>query len=330
VLPQLAVAGEYYYVNTYSTYNAVIPTSAIYKIDISSKKVIDSLFLNIHGEFVIARPLEINIDNHHLLLSFLSCGLVGKNSMLDSIETAVCVIIDKSDFRILAINNMPYYFFYDDLQVSGDTIYDDWMDNSPDSSGCFHGCFHLDSNDYSLRIIERVPYREEFDKPVMVGKFSNPVFLIDSGTIKYYLALRDGLELVVFKADSINNVLNEKTVGNRANSAVVGGFNPLDSLIYIFTLRYYLETQVPPISSPDSIFNTLRRLRLSDFQEVGKSVNIEQLSFIANEAGNAEFIDGSFVYYFSEGEGYGTFEPAMLFIFDTRTNEATWLRVGWR
>ncbi|HBY99923.1 MAG TPA: hypothetical protein DEO84_01260 [candidate division Zixibacteria bacterium] len=44
----------------------------------------------------------------------------------------------------------------------------------------------------------------------------------------------------------------------------------------------------------------------------------------------AEIVGDYLVYNFPRGEFGPGYRPAMLFIFDTRTNEATWLRVGWR
>ena len=44
----------------------------------------------------------------------------------------------------------------------------------------------------------------------------------------------------------------------------------------------------------------------------------------------ADIVGPYMVYYFFGREGLTRYAPAMLFIFDTRTNEATWLRVGWR
>jgi hypothetical protein len=44
----------------------------------------------------------------------------------------------------------------------------------------------------------------------------------------------------------------------------------------------------------------------------------------------ADVVGDYIVYYFFRGAGRDRFDPAMLLIFDTRTNEASWLRVGWR
>jgi len=52
--------------------------------------------------------------------------------------------------------------------------------------------------------------------------------------------------------------------------------------------------------------------------------------YIGSGYGPCERIGPYFIYYFFDGEDYRYFSPAMLFIFDTRTNQATWLRVGWR
>jgi hypothetical protein len=44
----------------------------------------------------------------------------------------------------------------------------------------------------------------------------------------------------------------------------------------------------------------------------------------------ADVIGNYIVYYYAQPGGIEDYTPAMLFIFDTRTNEAAWLRVGWR
>lgn len=52
--------------------------------------------------------------------------------------------------------------------------------------------------------------------------------------------------------------------------------------------------------------------------------------YVAAEWASAERIDEYIIYYFFADEGIELFDPAMLYIFDTRNNESTWLNVGWR
>jgi hypothetical protein len=323
-------SAQYYYVNSYSARGNNAITTAVYKIDLASKRVVDSLYLGLAGEFINNRPLEIQRNRQPLMVALLNSGIPGKNSPPQGIFIARYAIINKNEFQILHQDSMPNYFIYDNISSQADSIKLDWIENTPGLEGHYIGWFIPNFDDNRINLIRRQSYNMEYENENIIGQFYNSSILLAATRLNYYWGLRDGLEAVIFKTDNSNNVLSQITVGDRNISSILAGYNPLDSLIYVFKLRFYLETYAPPISSPDSVTNVLERFRPFDFSLVDQIRLPENPYIIANEAGNAEFINGCFVYYYSESEDYRSFQPASVFIFDTRTNEATWLRVGWR
>jgi hypothetical protein len=107
----------------------------------------------------------------------------------------------------------------------------------------------------------------------------------------------------------------------------------IDTIIYDFNLNneFYGET----------ITKTYELGRINPFVKLFNINTFAQLdSFPVADYPKGDYPDGNndvadvvgpyIVYYFFGREGIEKYAPAMLFIFDTRTNEATWLRVGWR
>jgi hypothetical protein len=118
-------------------------------------------------------------------------------------------------------------------------------------------------------------------------------------------------------------------------SSAIFAYHPVTNKIYIFHLNFeqhgkfseldknYGDRWIQPqvlVYDPDT-FQLMERHTITDFIPG---------NYPLVENGPADVIGDYIVYYFFDDEWMGKFNPAMLFIFDTRTNEATWLRVGWR
>jgi hypothetical protein len=107
----------------------------------------------------------------------------------------------------------------------------------------------------------------------------------------------------------------------------------IDTIIYDFNLNWEMHTEYTQKNyGQDWIDSHLRLYRLSDFTLLD---SIPVADYPAGDYPNqtfdmADVVGPYIVYYFFGREGLTRYAPAMLFIFDTRTNEATWLRVGWR
>ncbi len=107
-----------------------------------------------------------------------------------------------------------------------------------------------------------------------------------------------------------------------------------DSLLFIFNLNYeiHFKNNVIKGYGDNWIESNLRIYDIADFSLVD-SVSIpdyEEGNYISGTSGVADVVGDYIAYYFGKSNDMEIFAPAMLFIFDTRTNEATWLRVGWR
>ena len=112
-------------------------------------------------------------------------------------------------------------------------------------------------------------------------------------------------------------------------------YHPSTDKIYLFHLNYEIHGKFPEYERNYND-NTGRCHVLifdSDGFQLSDSLQIASYpegNYPAPETGVAEVVGDFIVYYFFDSDWIGRFNPAMLFIFDTRTNEASWLRVGWR
>jgi hypothetical protein len=111
-----------------------------------------------------------------------------------------------------------------------------------------------------------------------------------------------------------------------------------DSIIYAFILNEscwanteYGDTVIPQPSFL-KIFST-KDLSLLDSIPIPNPVPDSNCASFGYDDWDEDIYDrtGNYLVYFFMGSvAIERFVPAMLFIFDTRTNQATWLRVGWR
>jgi hypothetical protein len=323
------VSGQYYYVNTYLGPNkAGFNKNAIVKIDIPNQRVIDSVEFNIEGGFNYKAPYSIFDDNGiEYLFTFLVNGLSGKNSDGGNYATTHFFIVDKVHFKLVGQDSLPH------TQV---TVIDSakngsfTLDALDDSLGWVYFTCLIKQGGTGLRPLERNLYGPKGKHYNQIGKYVEPICIGGRDNNQFYFDLVDGTLAVIFSTDSLGNIIKERIVGDKTQEVVAIGYNPDSNLIYVFIFKFYLETFHPPIASGDTIVNNLYIYNSTDFTPVDNIPLGPEPYFLVNDLGKADYYDGRFVYYFSAGEGGDAFLPAPLLIFDTRTNEATWLRVGWR
>jgi len=104
-------------------------------------------------------------------------------------------------------------------------------------------------------------------------------------------------------------------------------------LIYLFKINCNKINGYPggeKLSIDPSILVRYKALDLTLFDSTPISYPPIEDGYASCEWGDCRKVGQFLIHYFFEGEEPGYFSPAMLFIFDTRTNEARWLRVGWR
>jgi len=323
----IVVAQDDYYINTYLATDSGIFRNALLKIDLRSRRVADSLAFYINGEFLQKRPLSLaNFDRGNYSLDFIINGLSGKNSEMTGQVNTHYFVINNRILNIVRQDSLIGAQLTRIRQVRGDSIFVDLIDDQ--SGGWRRANYRMERNGLDLREIDRqLPHQNDH---IIIGDYRDPITINNMGNRKYYYDLVDGEMAVLFAADSLGTILNEHIVGNISQETIIIGFNTRDSLIYYATLKFKLLSTDPEYSSNDSIRNEIIRLNANSFVVVD-SLSLEPgIAYFANEIGAADFVGDLLVYYFSKGDGYKRFDPAYMLIFDTRTNEATWLRVGWR
>jgi hypothetical protein len=148
----------------------------------------------------------------------------------------------------------------------------------------------------------------------------------------YWVVANSGVYLLILDLNQ-RSLIDSLNIGNNMDYSYLFAISSDDSLIYSFHVNSNVvggpEDQQKLIIDP----SFLMKYNSSTLHPVD-SIAIQYPSLDSGytfaELGLCDWVGPNLVYYFFLGEDYCYFSPAMLFIFDTRTNEATWLRVGWR
>jgi hypothetical protein len=136
------------------------------------------------------------------------------------------------------------------------------------------------------------------------------------------------------KLDDVDgSVLDSLQLRQSGGQATIYAFHPTRDRFYCFHLNYEIHGQYTHkyrddyYIEPEVLIYDPATLQLLEQHPIA---DYPEGQYPGRENGLAEVVGDYIVYYFFEDDWQGIFAPAMLFIFDTRTNEASWLRVGWR
>jgi len=326
------VSAQYYYVHGYGSLSDEngFNVNAVYKINLSSKTIEDSLVFNVNGEFTDKKPIAIPSHNNILLLSTLSNGMISKNSEYSNTPNSYYFLYNPISFNIISQDSMSNTLILKAENTSNERILLNWVGFEPNVVGDFLSSYSLSRIDNRLVEIERNDYQNEPVEDIFIGRYKNPhKFGENNESIFYYDMLNEDY-INIFSVNHSDNIILEKQEGNCSDECLVYGYSPQNNYIYVFSLRFLLTSTYPNIESPNSVQNNIHVIDASTFEHINIiDLNLGDI-YLAHELGAADYFDGYLIYYFFKGDGYGQFDPAYLLIFDTRTNEASWLRVGWR
>jgi hypothetical protein len=321
---------SYYY--TCSYHNASWGTDIIAsKIDLDTKSIVYSIPIALAGELEMKTPVQFVLRNQRLLFVSAIYGTAGKNSeVLDSSGTDYAVLNDAGD--LLSTGYLPriHLFGFGTYNSAGPVnlkyIYD-----SPSARPVMKGILSLNDR-YSARVL---PDGEEIDREADFPRIGIFRYFkqIRSGNERYYwVAENSGYYLLSLDVNR-RTLLDSLNVGNNAPYFYLFGLSPDDSLIYSFNMNYNILGGPEDLQKRTVDSSFLKIYRASSFALVDSVVvSYPPLDsgYVAGTTGPIDRVGPYFVYFDLTGEDYRYFSPAMLFIFDTRTNQATWLRVGWR
>jgi hypothetical protein len=321
-------AQDNYYINTYLMPNMDTPTNALMKINLVERRVTDSLIFDRRGEYFQKAPASIApFQGYSFLLSFFNGGLAAKNSEVGQQTYTYYYVVNAQDFNIIRQDSLANTQVTRIVNARRDSLIIDLIDGN--TGGWRRGRYFFNRNTHRLDEIDR---RAIPSNPVeiVIGEYINPIYLGELQNHKYYYDLVDGASVALIAVDSLNNITYENIIGDITQSAVVIGFDPENRYIYNVILRFRFLSSEPEYSSSDTIRNQLIKIDPSTLIATDSLILQPGDAYFTNEIGKADVIGNLFIYYFSKGDGYKRFDPAYMLIFDTRTNEATWLRVGWR
>jgi hypothetical protein len=194
------------------------------------------------------------------------------------------------------------------------------------------GSFGLARN---LRLVRGggYPFNYDPENARQVGRYTYPRRLPHSSAPIYW-DTADNFEVYILMLNAQRTrILDSLSVGNFLAYSQLFGVSAADSLLYIFSLSYDIPRGGGRLAHRNNAPSFVRKYRVADFS-LTDSISVPNIvpdtDYVRNELGPCDVVGPFMVYYFFKGDDYRYFSPAMLFIFDTRTNEATWLRVGWR
>jgi hypothetical protein len=308
-------------------------------VDLNSKAVISEIIIGQEGQIIDKKPLSIGRNSDTLLITVVMEGCYCDNSVAGNSRAKVS-IFNPGDRRLI-------------LSYADSNLFIDTFEQLPDHMVFIHaetqehprrlmiGDFRLGPDNHFILRNERPegfsydvypgPIRFEYLRPVALGY---NLYSYIQGDARYIVRtnaartlIRDTLllhgEIIVIDSTRMTRVPDRGHI-----FAVVD-----DTLLYDFNQNWeaHTKTMIKEYGQ-DWIQSCLLIYDVRNFALLD-SISIPDYP-------RGDYVDGAFdaadkigpfiVYYFFGREGLTQFAPAMLFIFDTRTNEATWLRVGWR
>ncbi len=294
-------------------------------VNLNTKQVIAQINIASEGEIVNIYPAQITVGQDTLLVSAVNTRCYCKNTSVGDYNCHIA-IINKITQKLEAEHDFPHQIFTsissvypDTLLINGSLIEDGH--NTP-----IDGFYILGKN----LALEKAKEADIYVHP-------NTIRSLDSKGLAYlindniYYDIYD-LHYYIIKANLEHNVMDTLRLENYEGRNAV--FAALDSVLYVFSLNY--ETRFKGrvekvygqgwIDANVRMFN-IRNFALLDSQSIP---DYPEDDFVSGSYGVGEISGPYITYYFGEAGDMEILYPAMLFIFDTRTNEATWLRVGWR
>ncbi len=292
-------------------------------INLDTKVITDETTIAPSGYILNRKPVHIRINNSPFLISSVMQGCYCKNSV-PGIKTSIVSIIDFQSRQLV--------FDYSDTNMIINSIVQ--QDNSIFLSSevkhpnrrLIKGDFHITGN-YQFVLINQHPnsYRPNIFRNL--GRFN---FYETLDTLRQLYKTWDSENRYVVKTNR-STILDSLRINNNPHRSIV--FAVIDSLLYVFHQNFEFYSKFTRKSrDEDRIQSHVIIYNNADFTVLDSLVipDYPEGEYILDEFDVADVVDDFIVYYFAQPGGLEDYTPAMLFIFDTRTNEATWLRVGWR
>jgi hypothetical protein len=307
----------------------------IKRIDLSHGSIQDSLIVCNAGLIPFKKPAHILINNQSCLISIVQKGGYNKNS--GSVDYKIVYVIAgvNNGISVIRRDSLSDAILGTFIQYSDDPSFRLKMYRNNDTLQIFP------SGDYTLDNNYRFRRLRGFDPHISPGgiRRSGPFEYLDRlnlpNTHQLYSAIADDSQYRILRLDNQQMPADSLMIESNERASDIYAYHPQRDRLYVFHLNYEAHGKFPESDrnygddwiTPEVLIYDPNTLHLLESHQVA---DFDSANYPGNERGMADVVGDYIVYYFFEDDWMGRFYPAMLFIFDTRTNQATWLRVGWR
>jgi len=322
---------QYIYLNSYIKDDEYPGQNSIFKIDLATAQIIDSLILPSVGSFAAGAPVTLTVGANRFLISGLNTGLPAKNSEPRDKVYSYYFLIDADDFNIIRQDSLINKMIGEIKKTDSDSISMEWLDEV--DGGWYEGIYSITRPFHRLNHVRDRKFTDKDFQSHHIGEYVGPHFLAQIHNFKYYWGYQDADDsgyVNIFKIDLDSTLIGELQIGEVTTTNIIVGYNPQTGKIYSFITAYKLLSSYPLSQTPENISTEIIIINPEDLNVVMRLPLDMGEAYAAQETGTAESVGPYLYYYYFWQDGYEGFDPAYLLIFDTRTNEATWLRVGWR
>jgi hypothetical protein len=312
------------YVNNYTDSSNI----QLQKFDLDRKQIVTSIRVPLRGEIDPKTPLLLKRDNHKYMVILTVNGVIGKNTNLLGNWVTYYLVYDIMGNQ-LGVDSLLGMHLFDFSTSSGESIKLTCVDRTRRGEPVLKAYMTMDSN---AKITLTFNGEEDDIIGPTIGRFKHYQRLFSNNNRFFSHLDREGLYLLSLNTGN-NALLDSMKIDDSFKRSYLFGLSENDSNIYLFQLNYNELGGPSSLNKSEMDSSYLKILNAQTF-DLMDSVHIHnpplELGYTFGEIGTCDKVGPYLVYYFFKGEDYRYYSPAMLFIFDTRTNQASWLRVGWR
>ena len=289
-------------------------------IDLDKKIITVEIEIAREGELIEIQPINVFYKGKACLISMTNTACYCKNTSVGDYNTHVAVI-DSTNKTVLASYDIPhqitteFYSLGDSLFYLGGSL-----ENGPNHREIDEVCT-IDENYKIINVMPIAQYAKTHISPEIDYKIIDGIYcdIVDGQyrVCKYNREMQ-AIDSLLLESSESRNII----------------FTAMDSFLYVFSINYevHVKGRDDKPYGQDWISPSLRKYNIKNFIMLD-SIPLPDFSkgdCVGWAPGIGERVGPYITYYFGKPGDMEILFPATLFIFDTRSNETTWLRVGWR
>jgi hypothetical protein len=314
---------NYYYVCSYA--RPEWGTSILFsKIDLDGKEIVFSKEVPITGQICFIAPPIIEREEERFFFLSTIYGLPGHNTPAGNPYGFFAVASEHGD--IIQIDSIPNTQFLRPVDTLRNAV--EFIDSLGGTNIAALSVDH--SNKLVINIIGKNTYEDQ-NYPI-IGGFHYFQRIDKSNRIAHWNVTEAGPYLLLIDEEN-KCLLDSLNISTPEGYSYLLALSADGSTVYSFYFDCFCKGWRYPSELASIAPSYLKRFSTEDLSLVD-STNIpspcQDSVCLDHSWATCDRVGDYLVYFFMGTAHIEWFVPAMLFIFDTRTNEATWLRVGWR